>query len=154
VDHSQRKAAYAKAFQIVTEYVKACISDAPKLHATVSELESISLYPFVMFAKEFIPLDVDFDHGELLGLLSELYDLYRPFLDDPSVLPPIVRETLLTSLRCVCNDMATIYNCVRSRVLKGHIGPASIDEGLFNSVVARISDYKKKIIYSSIHLLM
>jgi hypothetical protein len=96
-----------------------------------------------MFEENHIPLDIEFDHEELLRLLVELYDLYRPHLDPPK--SSNISDILLPQFHRVYDDMAAIYYCVQSRVLKGHIGPASIDEGLMNSVVARIDDYNENI---------
>jgi hypothetical protein len=138
-DHAQRKAVYAKTFQMATECVQACIRDATRAHGRPSE--GIALYSEVMFFENWVPVDIEFDHEEFLLLLIELYDLYRPYLDQHQ--SPSTREVWFLRLGCVYNDMATIYNCTRSRILEGHISPASIDQGLFNSVVARLDDCRK-----------
>jgi tetratricopeptide (TPR) repeat protein len=144
VDHSQRNAAYAMAFQMATACLKACIRDAPKSHVTPSESKSaIAFYLLTMFNENHIPSDITFDHDELLGLLSELYDLYRPNLEQHQ--SPTRRQMFLSPMRCVYNDMVTIYKWLRLRCLEGRIDPSSIDEGVMNSVMARMDDYNKNM---------
>jgi tetratricopeptide (TPR) repeat protein len=140
LDHAQRRAMYARTFQMAIECVQACIRDAPKSLSSSSESEWISRYSTAMFNEIWIPLDIEYDYEELLRLLSELYDLYRSYLDQHQ--SPSNCKVLLLRLGCLYDEMVTIYNCARSRVLEGLITPTSIDEGLFNSVIARLDDYK------------
>jgi hypothetical protein len=144
VDHVQRRAVYARTFQMAKECLKACIRDAPKPHVTSSGAGGmVAFYLLTMFDEELIPTDIDFDYEELLRLLSELDDLYRSYLDHyPS---SRVRLLLLSPLRFVNDDMATIYECVRSRILEGRISSSSIDLEFFKTILARMSDCSKNI---------
>jgi hypothetical protein len=103
----------------------------------------VPLYLLTIFDGKHIPLDIEFDYGELLRLLVKLYDLYRPYFNQHQ--SSSTRDIFLSQFHRVHDDMATIYSCAQSRVLEGLVNPTSIDQGLFNSVEARLDDYTTNI---------
>jgi tetratricopeptide (TPR) repeat protein len=134
VDHVQRRDVYARAFQMMAVCLKACIRDAPRLPSI--PLEEVAIYSFSMFEDD-IPLDIDFDHEELLRLLVTLYDLYRPYFNQHQSSGGC-RQILLTQLQSVLVDMVSIY----SYVLEGRIDPASVrQQDLLTSALLRMDDH-------------